>query len=209
MKCKDHIERESVEVCHLCGDPFCEECLVTLGGRPYCIRCLENKLKDDNQVVEGEKSFAEAAVPKSKFWAFIFSLIPGVGYLYLGAMNRGLQTMVIFFGSIFVAGLLGFEQIMALIVPVVMFYSIFDTQQLVNSINTGHKPEDKLFFDPKKIPYTHNWIGWSLIVVGGLAALRNIPIFWPFWSSFNRLLPPVFIIGIGVAILYRNTRKPE
>jgi hypothetical protein len=143
---------------------------------------------------------------KSKFWAFIFSLIPGVGYLYLGMMNRGLQTMVLFFGSIFIAGLIGFEELMALVAPVVIFYSVFDTQQMTKKINVGIPVEDKQLFNVKQIPVTQNWVGYGLVVIGGLALLNNLMPF-PFWTIIRRMLPPIIIIGIGASILYRNSKQ--
>jgi len=211
VRCSVHIDREAVNTCSLCGDSLCQECLVQLVDKSYCRKCLQQKISEPvNPVILSaaeEVSLVEAGEKKSRLWAFVFSLVPGVGYLYLGLMNRGLQTMVLFFGAIFVASFIGFGEIMALIVPVVMFYSIFDTQQLVKSINAGDRPEDKQFFDIKQIPYTHNWIGWGLIVIGILALIRHVPFFWSFWPTFNRLLPPVMIIGIGILILYRNTKK--
>lgn len=205
MNCPHHPEKEVVAYCGLCGDSFCEDCLVVLEDKAYCKKCLAAKMKNAGEV-------KNAVIPpgeKSRFWAFVFSVIPGVGYLYLGLMNRGLQTMLLFFGSIFVAGFIGFQEIMALIVPVVMFYSIFDTQQLVKTMNEGIPVEDKQFFDLKKIPLNQSWLGYALIVVGILALMQNVmAVYIPYLMfPIKRVLPPLIIIGLGVAILYRNTRK--
>lgn len=206
MKCANHSEREPVTTCGLCGESFCDECLVSLGDRCYCKRCLSEKVGGPGDAEEHERVMVSGE-KKSRLWAFVFSVAPGVGYLYLGLMNKGLQTMLLFFGSIFVAGFIGFEEIMALVAPVVVFYSIFDTQQLVKSMNAGIPVEDKQFFDFKKIPYTHNWIGYALIVTGFLALMHNMPFYFPFWPVLRQMVPPLLIIGLGIAILYRNTRK--
>ena len=216
MKCANHIERESQNECGLCGKGFCDECLVNLGGKDYCRDCLQNRIGEDTvgtvdtvDTVDIADSAGTAQKVqtgrKSRFWSFILSLIPGVGYMYLGLMKRGVQTMVAFFGSIFVTSFIGFEELMSLVVPVVIFYSIFDTQQLVKKINEGIPVEDTPFWDIKNIPFNQKWLGYALIVIGFLALMSNSPLAIPFW--FKRMLPPVIIIGLGVAILYRHTRE--
>ncbi len=214
MKCVNHLEAETASTCSLCGRPYCGECLVNIDNQTYCKNCLREKLTPaDRQEAGPEGQGKSAADPrkitdkKSRFWAFVFSVVPGVGYMYLGLMNRGLQTMVLFFGSVFVSSFIGLEQIMALIAPVVVFYSIFDTQQLVKAINAGVPAEDKKLFDIKQIPFNQSWIGYALIVIGGLAILNDVIPYFPFWFQVKRLLGPLLIVGLGVAILYRNTKK--
>lgn len=205
LNCVNHPEKEQFSTCSLCGNSFCQECQVTLGEQNYCKKCLRDKVGNGEEKVSCKP--LPAYEKKSKLWAFIFSLIPGVGYLYLGLMNRGFQTMMLFFGTIFLTSFIGFEDIMALVAPVVVFYSIFDTQQLAKDINAGNPVDDKQFFDLQKIPFTQSWIGYSLIIVGGLAILHNVIPYFPFWMRLRQLLPPLLIMGLGVAILYRNTKK--
>lgn len=206
MKCINHPDKEQAATCVLCNESLCEDCLVVLGEHSYCKKCLTEKISGGGNSITKSPSIRGN---KSRFWAFVLSLVPGLGYLYLGLMNRGLQTMLLFFGSIFVASFIGFDQLMALVVPVVIFYSIFDTQQLTKDINAGIPVDDKQFFDLKKIPFTQSWIGYALIVIGGLALLQNIMPYFPFWMELRRIIPPVIIIGLGVSILYRNTKKQE
>ena len=198
LNCINHPEKEAVFNCELCGEGFCVECLIAVEEHRYCKKCIKEKIVSNKPVLILEK--------KSKFWAFIFSVVPGVGYLYLGAMNRGLQTMALFFGSVFLASFIGFDQLMALVAPVVIFYSIFDTQQLAKDINAGIPVEDKQILDLKNVTFNQGWVGYALIVIGGLALLNNIMPF-PFWMELRRILPAVIIIGLGVVILYRNTKK--
>lgn len=211
MKCVIHGERDQDGVCRLCGKGFCGECLVILGAEKYCRGCLEQKITGVDEQTDSDLKSSDITArlieKKSRLWAFIFSVIPGVGYLYLGLMNRGLQAMVVFFGSIFVSGFIGFEEIMALVAPVVVFYSIFDTQQLVKEINAGIIPADKEFFDFKRISFSHRWVGYGLIGLGMLALIRNVPFFFPFWNYLRGTVPPLVIIGVGVAILYKNTKR--
>jgi len=224
LKCENHAKTESLSECGMCGGHFCGQCLVSIDEKTYCKNCLTERIglgrpagmakKVDTvagDAVAGGDKTALAGVTeidrKSRVWTFILSLIPGVGYLYLGLMKKGLQTMILFFGSVFVAGFIGFAEIMSLIVPVVIFYSIFDAQQLAKNINSGKPVEDEPFLDIKAFSFSQKWIGYALIVAGLLALMNNLPFFFPFWPTFRRMLPPILIIGLGVLILYRNTRS--
>lgn len=219
MNCLNHPENETTNACTLCGRDFCSACLVELGEKFYCRACLEHRVATDqvdsaargsiDQIAAADRDVKQfAAERKSRFWALVLSLIPGVGYMYLGLMNRGLQTMVLFFGSVFVTSFIGFEELMALVAPVVVFYSIFDTQQMLKKLNEGAPVEDRLFFDIKSIPFNQSWLGYGLLIIGILALLHNIPYF-PFWMTFKRFLPPLMIIGLGVWILFSTTRKND
>ncbi|MDH7479269.1 MAG: hypothetical protein QHH02_04610 [Syntrophomonadaceae bacterium] len=84
--------------------------------------------------------------PKARGAAFILSLIPGGGYMYLGLMNRGLQTLLIFFGAIFIGNILHLEFISGLVIPILMLYSIFDTQQVLGELNQTGMAVDRGFF---------------------------------------------------------------
>ncbi|MEA4890124.1 MAG: hypothetical protein VB070_11730 [Clostridiaceae bacterium] len=63
---------------------------------------------------------------KSSFLTFICSLLPGAGQMYLGYMQRGSSLMLLFFGAIFLFGLMRFDMLL-LFLPVIWFYAFFDT----------------------------------------------------------------------------------
>lgn len=47
MLCNNHIDvAESVRRCARCGMPYCPDCLVEIGGRPYCAPCKAEQLLD-------------------------------------------------------------------------------------------------------------------------------------------------------------------
>lgn len=83
---------------------------------------------------------------KSRGAAFILSLIPGGGYMYLGLMNRGLQAMLIFFGTIFLSNLLNMGILAGMIIPILMLYTIFDTQQLWTELTQKGSVTDRGFW---------------------------------------------------------------
>lgn len=196
MKCLNHPETEAAVLCAACHEPVCEECRVTLRGRDYCRQCLEKKVDGLDFQVDSDKSAP---------LAFLLSLLPGAGYMYLGLMNRGLQTMIIFFGTIFVAQMTHIESLVPLILPIMLFYSIFDTLQLVRKMRQGYPVEDKTLIDLGGSPNWQNYLGYALVVLGVLALVNNFVPYFTQYSIIKRLISPLLIIAVGVFILYRNT----
>ncbi len=66
---------------------------------------------------------------KSSFLAFICSLVPGAGEMYIGFMKRGLSIMLIFWGIIFVSVWLNLSSLLFAI-PIIWFYSFFEVHNL-------------------------------------------------------------------------------
>lgn len=47
MICRNHVDvSEGVRRCARCGATFCSDCLVTIGGRPYCAGCKTEQVMD-------------------------------------------------------------------------------------------------------------------------------------------------------------------
>jgi TM2 domain-containing membrane protein YozV len=145
---------------------------------------------------------------KRPFLAFILSLLPGVGYLYLGLMRRGLQAMVIFYGTIFIAAALNFEQITALVLPVTLFYTVFDTLQLLKKNNDGQQVEDKLLIEMEFLESRHVLLGYGFVFLGFIALVNNLlPQSYHYYMG--KIIPPLLILALGVYILFRNAGRKE
>ncbi|MBO8172497.1 MAG: hypothetical protein H0Z33_11450 [Bacillaceae bacterium] len=76
---------------------------------------------------------------KSRFLTFCLSFVPGLGHLYLGLMNRGTQFMVMFFAALSIIFFLyetaidnSFAVFFFMALPVIWFYSLFDSMNMVN-----------------------------------------------------------------------------
>ena len=41
MACHYHPERESTDICAICGKPICKECGLEIAGKIYCKDCLQ------------------------------------------------------------------------------------------------------------------------------------------------------------------------
>ena len=90
---------------------------------------------------------------KSRLFSLLCACWPGAGEMYLGLMNRGLAIMLLFWGIIAV-GAFGFVIPMFLL-PVIWFYSFFDTLTLRNLdyyALTELQERDEYFFRDRSLP---------------------------------------------------------
>jgi uncharacterized RDD family membrane protein YckC len=54
MICRNHVDvSEGVRRCSRCGSTFCRDCLVEIGGAPYCAMCKTEQLLDVRSGVSG------------------------------------------------------------------------------------------------------------------------------------------------------------
>jgi hypothetical protein len=194
MKCVNHLEAEAEVLCSICKTPICSECRITLRDQDYCRSCLEKQVESVKNI-----GFRD----RSAWLAFLLSLIPGVGYMYLGLMNRGLQTIIIFFGAIFVSEITRLD-LAPFVIPVLVFYSIFDTLQLSRKIRQNVPVEDAPLINVGEFSNWQRYVGYALIGLGGLALINNLTPHFFDYGMMHRLISPLLIIGVGVFILYRN-----
>jgi uncharacterized RDD family membrane protein YckC len=53
MICRNHVDvSEGVRRCNRCGSSFCSDCLVDIGGKPYCATCKTEELLDVRSGIE-------------------------------------------------------------------------------------------------------------------------------------------------------------
>lgn len=207
MKCAYHADREVRGVCSSCGRPICEECLVNLGGQPYCKACLQARMQRPARQVNG-------------FVRFMLSLAPGIGHLYLGLFNRGMQFFV---GTILGAILLGmlFPEILGLYIPAVIFFSIFDAREAHMRMAQGLEVEDKGFIETKdvRLQFQPRYVGYGLVGVGVLALYRVLvndlfrfffdDRYWQVREAVNGMTLGLLAIAGGLYLLKRNTGRGQ
>ena len=59
MICRNHVDvSEGVRRCSRCGSTFCRDCLVEIGGKPYCATCKTEQLLDVRSGVSGPLDLA-------------------------------------------------------------------------------------------------------------------------------------------------------
>ncbi|MDD2283333.1 MAG: hypothetical protein PHS56_02260 [Eubacteriales bacterium] len=148
----------------------------------------------------------------NKALTFFLSFCPGVGHLYLGAMTRGLQFMILFFGA---WALIDFSSIgiFNFCIPIIWFYSLFDALQLADQ----EIIEDRPLVEWKHL--TGHWLGPILIALGGILIIDDImPRVWNkifadinfSWTSFRSLAMALALIIIGMLLLRgKRVRKND
>ena len=127
---------------------------------------------------------------KNRFLAFLFSLMPGCGLMYLGYMKKGLQIMLAFAAVSFIGGFFASYSMgwlgafFFMLLPVLWFYQMFDAIHTVTRMkNQGVElPTDDGFYLPDKVlrfSAAHNRTGAKiiagiLIVTGSISLIMGV-----------------------------------
>lgn len=144
-----------------------------------------------------------------KFWAFLFSLIPGAGHMYIGLQKKGIQIMVTFFLLMTLHDWINIP-LFSIFLPVIWFYSIFDVRKILNS---GVIPEDTVHFNISFNGNGNKIFAYILIAIGSIALLRNVifPILdidlsWRTEHYIKTIISSIIFIGIGIKLLMGNRK---
>ncbi|MFT9494293.1 hypothetical protein [Anaerosolibacter sp.] len=210
MNCKYHKGIRSEYICSVCNHPVCSDCIEEVQGKKVCHHCIGKNL------FHGKRHQGEL----SRFWSFIFSLIPGCGQMYMGLMNRGLQLLTAFM-VVFALGVMTEGVIISLGV-IVWFYSFFDSLNIRKQIVRGDAVEDKIIYDIDLGRINRKYVGIGLVVLGGLSLFENVtdfvantlrqiygnefPTYWI--HDINRNIVPIGLVVLGVYLL-RKARVIE
>lgn len=156
---------------------------------------------------------------KSRLFSLLCACWPGAGEMYLGLMNRGLAIMITFWGVIALCTMVGSATPGVLCLPVLWFYSFFDTLTLRNLdyyALTELQERDEFFFQdlmggkknlPDVVGKYHFWLGCGLIFMGAFMLYDRVRS-WLYWSDllpawmddlFRRL--PSLVISFGIIAL--------
>jgi uncharacterized RDD family membrane protein YckC len=98
MICRNHVDvSEGVRRCSRCGSTFCRDCLVEIGGKPYCAMCKTEQLLDVRSGVSGPLDLAPIG---RRIWAyladvFILYLVNFVVGMVIGIAMRGGASQVL------------------------------------------------------------------------------------------------------------------
>jgi TM2 domain-containing membrane protein YozV len=158
---------------------------------------------------------------RSGFLTFLTALIPGVGYMYLGLLKKGIQFLALFLLIDPVFYLLGIGFLTSIVRIPLWFYTFFDTFSLANRIDRGEPVHDVDFIFNKYMGQGSEIIDRSkigknftliiavvLIGVGALAILHNLSqgsaIYGLITSYVSKYFIPVLFVLGGVFLLFKN-----
>lgn len=124
---------------------------------------------------------------KSRLFSLLCAFWPGAGEMYLGLMRRGLAIMTIFWGVIVLSAGLGIS-FLIFVLPIVWFYSFFDTLTLRNLdyyALVELQEKDEFFFQD---------------LLGGEKNLPNLA------DKYHTVFGAVFIL-VGLLMLYTRLNR--
>lgn len=159
---------------------------------------------------------------RSSFLTFLTALIPGVGYMYLGLVKKGIQILMLYLliGPVF--NIIGIGFLSAIVKIPIWFYTFFDTFTVANKIDKGEPVPDMDFIfnkymkDGSQVALDREKLGKNLsliiaiglIAVGGIAILHNFSqgselygLIRSFISTY--FIPVLFVLG-GIYLLFKN-----
>ncbi len=152
---------------------------------------------------ELEQAFTDGG--RSSAWAGILSLIPGLGHMYLGQLDKGLGIMAGFLLIVLLNNFLRFN-FAFVAVPLLWFYSVFDTLAQLPMLKEG-KSSTATTETP---PAAGRWL--AMPGRGGILLLVErllIPFMDPQLVQYLQpLVLALVLITVGVRLLF-GARVPE
>ena len=151
MNCSKHYDRIAVNRCNECGQYMCDDCSVSINSVPYCKDCVAEMARSQRTNNQREYHSGAGRAPRpvrrgggmNAFFLFCLSGIPGLNYMYLGLMKRGMFFMTMFFMIVFVASVLE-APLLAFLMFIELCYSFFDGFRLLGFMRDGYIVEDNV-----------------------------------------------------------------
>lgn len=134
--------------------------------------------------------------------------MPGAGHMYLGLTRQGIQLMLLFLSNFFIAASFNLE-FLAVFLPIIWFYSVFDVRS--KSLYEGTLPNNNLpifsdidsIDDVFKNKHAEKYIAYILILMGFLSLLNNIviPILGRYYDYQILLYIKHFVISLILIVV--------
>lgn len=176
------------------------------------------------------REYYEMGNRKSGFLAFVFSFMPGAGEMYLGLMKKGIVIMAVFSGCFMLSAFIR-NGIFACLMPIVWFYSFFDTMNLRHLTEEQKIQHENRFLTDMDYLLGRDWrgvlsskrrlVGGLCVFFGAYMLFQNfmLPILDQVWQyvpwAANLIynLPTIFvaagIIWLGLRLLKGNEIKKQ
>ncbi len=147
---------------------------------------------------------------KSGFWAFICSMVPGAGEMYLGFMKEGLSIMTLAF-AIFVFSIWMDMGWLISIVGIIWFYSVFNVHNKMSLPDEEfYALEDDYLFHMDQIIPRKEWNGQQNKVFGWCMTFMGLAMLWrPIIRNFLYILSiyiPEEVVSVIRSFLYSLPR---
>lgn len=159
---------------------------------------------------------------RSGFLTFLSALIPGVGYMYLGLVKKGVQTLILFLLIEPVFRLLSIGYLADIVQLPFWFFTFFDTFSIARRLDRGEYVPDSEFIFKK---YTEGDVGqfsanisrnfliyfaYALIIIGVLAIVDKLFNGYEIYSLIKSYVStyffPVLFVLAGIYLLFKNKK---
>lgn len=158
---------------------------------------------------------------RNGFLTFLSALIPGVGYMYLGLVRKGIQVLLLFLLIRPIFDILGIGGFLAFLVNLsIWIYAFFDTFNTAAKLDRGENVEDTDFIFSHKgegypvtdrIKLNKSFIlaaAWGLIIIGILAIVNKVfeynELYTLIKGYLQRYFLPVTLVLAGIYLLFKN-----
>lgn len=162
---------------------------------------------------------------RSSFLTFMSALVPGLGYMYLGLMKKGIQAMIIFFLIEPLFRFIGLGWLANIIQIPLWFYLFFDTFNIAHKLDRGENVHDSdfIFNQYHDLNKKENLsessmnnmrdkggliIGSALIIIGVLSIINKLfpdnAIYDFIKQSIGTYFIPVLFVFVGVYLLVKK-----
>lgn len=201
--------------------------------------CIFDALHAASRIQQGEDvpdqnvypdDWLESQKPKSKFWTFALSILPGLGHVYLGLMKRGSQYMALFLVAVVFLNTLRID-LLFVALPIIWFVALFDALECASRTDNEGQTDDQPLFTQIDWKRKQNWIGAGLLFLGIYLLIDRI--FLPYLPSllaqfiphewvtrhlklyvlqghFQTIIVSIVLMGIGLKLwLGKKTSRKE
>lgn len=156
--------------------------------------------------------------PKKKWFAGMLAFfVPGAGHMYLGLLQRGLMFMCLMACNISLLPLLlsqndvgvGLITVVALGVPIIYVYTIFDTLQSADLVNYMISQSGRVSESLTELAGNYH-PGFMLLGMGGWFFILSVKPVWltTAFQLFGSYLGGLIFMAVGVGmILFNRGRK--
>lgn len=142
-------------------------------------------------------------VHKSPGLAVFFSLLPGLGHIYLGLYQRGVAFFAAFLAALWLSD---HADLSGAIVAFVFFFAMFDAHRMAGLLGTSPLPMQQAgtLNVPTNLSKGNLTLGVVLLLAGALLLYSN---FYPLDLSFLADWWPLGLILFGLWLLVRDLKS--
>lgn len=157
MVCVNHGTNNGVNTCSKCGNWLCEDCSIDIDGRVVCKKCVAELLGSNSGKRTAEPVTVEKHVHHyehhthhtatggkrriSRLLLLMFSCMPGINYMFMGLMKRGVYALGAFMLAGYCAGTLE-SPLIGIVAGMIYVVSFFDGFHVRRKLINGEYVED-------------------------------------------------------------------